>query len=188
MKNICVFCGSSVGGNIKFLKAAESVGIALSKRGINLVYGASDLGMMGAVAKGVLDNGGEVIGIMPEIFQSRVQHPNLSELIITKDMSERKNTMLDRSDGFISLPGGVGTFEELLEMITLGQIGYHTKPSAILNVDGFYDKLIEFLDYVTEQKFIKQVHRDSIIISDDIEEILDRMGNYNGVIVDKWVK
>ena len=187
MRNICVFCGSSPGKNPDFIKEAEKLGKEMARRGYTLVYGASDLGIMGAISKSVLENGGDAIGIMPEIFNHHVYHPNLTELIITKDMSDRKKLMVERSDGFISLPGGIGTFEELLEVITLGQIGYHTKPSAILNVSGYYDKFIEFLDYATEQRFIKQAHRDSIIISSDINELLDKMEKYNAVIIDKWI-
>ena len=187
MNNICVFCGSNPGDKPIYLEQAAKLGRVMAQRNINLIYGASDLGLMGAVAKAILANGGSAIGIMPEIFDNRVQHPELTDLIITKDMKERKAMMLEKSDGFISLPGGFGTLEELFEMITLNQIGYHDKPSAILNIDGFYDKLIEFLDHLTAEKFIHPAHREALIISDDINEILDRMENYQPVNVDKWI-
>ena len=186
MKNICVFCGSNTGKNPKNMIQAYKVGEALAKRKINLIYGASDFGLMGQVAKAVLDNNGKATGIMPEIFSSKVEHPNLTELIITKDMKERKALMLEKSDGFITLPGGFGTLEELFEMITLNQIGYHKKPSAILNIDGFYDKLIEFLDQLVEEEFIHPIHRSALIISDNIEEILDKMEKFQNVHTDKW--
>ncbi|MFO7896893.1 MAG: TIGR00730 family Rossman fold protein [Candidatus Cloacimonadales bacterium] len=187
MKNICVFCGSNPGKNPLYQEQAIRLGEALAQRQINLIYGASDLGLMGQVAAAVLAGGGTAIGIMPEIFRTRVQHPQLSELIITADMSERKALMLQKAEGFISLPGGVGTLEELFEMITLGQIGYHQKPSAILNVAGFYDPLIKFLDQMTAQKFMRPEFRQAIIISSEIEEILDKMQNFQPPQLDKWL-
>ena len=187
MKNICVFCGSNPGKNPQRLLQAYKVGEALAKRKLRLIYGASNLGLMGQVAKAVLDNNGEVIGIMPEIFASTVEQPDLSELIITKDMKERKALMLEKADGFITLPGGFGTLEEFFEMITLNQIGYHKKPSAILNIDGFYDKLLEFIDQLINEGFIRPAHRAALIVSDSIEEILDKMEKYKNLHAEKWI-
>lgn len=187
MKNICVFCGSSPGSDPAFMLMADKLGRAIASHGLGLVYGASNLGLMGAVSASVIEEGGKVIGVMPKVFEGRVQHPNLDKLIITDTMHQRKAKMFELSDGFIALPGGFGTFEELLEMLTWSQIGYSSKPCGILNVKGYYDELINFFDRAVEKRFVKKVHRDAIIIESDAGKILDKFKNYTPVIVDKWI-
>jgi len=187
MKNICVFCGSSPGSDPDFIKMATSLGREIASRGMNLIYGASNLGLMGAVSASVLKEGGRVTGVMPKVFEGRVQHPELNELIVTDTMHQRKAKMFELSDGFIALPGGFGTFEEILEMLTWSQIGYSSKPCGILNVNGYYDDLIKFFDRSVEMRFVKQVHRNAIIIETDPGMILDKFENYKPVIVDKWI-
>jgi len=187
MKNICVFCGSSPGADPDFLLMADKLGKEIASRGLGLVYGASNLGLMGAVAKSALDGGSQVIGIMPKVFEGRVQHPNLTELIITETMHQRKAKMFELSDGFLALPGGFGTFEEILEMLTWSQIGYSSKPCGFLNVNGYYDELIKFFDKSVEMRFVKSEHRKAIIVDTDPKKILDKFEKYKPVITDKWV-
>ncbi len=187
MKNICVFCGSSPGTDPEFLKIAGKLGEEIATRGLGLVYGASNLGLMGAVAKSALANGAKTIGVMPKVFVDRVQHPNLTELIITDTMHQRKAKMFELSDGFIALPGGFGTFEEILEMLTWSQIGYSSKPCGFLNVNGYYDELIKFFDKSVEMRFVKKEHREAIIVDTDPKKILDKFEKYKPVIIDKWI-
>jgi len=187
MKNICVFCGSSPGADPEYLKMAIKLGKDIAAQGLGLIYGASNLGLMGAVAKSVLDGGSDVIGIMPKVFDGRVQHPNLTELIITDTMHQRKAKMFDLADGFIALPGGFGTFEEILEMLTWSQIGYSSKPCAFLNVNGYYDELIKFFDKSVEKRFVKKEHRNAIIVDTDPKKILDRFKIYKPISSDKWI-
>jgi len=187
MKNICVFCGSSPGAGPDYLKLAEKLGEEIAAQGLGLIYGASDLGLMGAVAKSALDRGSQVTGIMPKVFEGRVQHPNLTELIITDTMHQRKAKMFELADGFIALPGGFGTFEEILEMLTWSQIGYSSKPCGFLNVNGYYDELIKFFDKSVEMRFVKREHRDAIIVDTDPRKILDKFKIYKPVSSDKWI-
>jgi len=187
MKNICVFCGSSPGADPDYLKLAEKLGEEIAAQGLGLIYGASNLGLMGAVAKSALEGGSQVIGVMPKVFDGRVQHPNLTELIITDTMHQRKAKMFELSDGFIALPGGFGTFEEILEMLTWSQIGYSSKPCGFLNVNGYYDELIKFFDKSVEMHFVKKEHRNAIIVDIDPKKILDKFEKYKPVITDKWI-
>ena len=187
MKNICVFCGSSPGTDPAYLKMANKLGREIAARGFGLVYGSSNLGLMGEVAKGALAVGTSVIGVLPKVFDGRVQHPNLTELIVTDTMHQRKAKMFEISDGFIALPGGFGTFEELLEILTWSQIGYSSKPCGILNVNGYYDELLKFFDKSVEMRFVKQGHRDAIIVDTDPKNILDKFDKYKPVIIDKWI-
>jgi len=187
MKNICVFCGSSPGADPAYLQMANKLGEEIASRGLGLVYGGSNLGLMGTVAKSALDGGSHVTGIMPKVFEGRVQHPRLTELIITDTMHQRKAKMFEISDGFIALPGGFGTFEELLEILTWSQIGYSSKPCGILNVNGYYDELLKFFDKSVEMRFVKQEHRNAIIVDTDPKNILDKFEKYKPVIIDKWI-
>ncbi len=187
MKNICVFCGSSPGSDPAYLQMANKLGEEIATRGFGLVYGSSNLGLMGEVAKGALVGGASVIGVIPKVFEGRVQHPDLTELIITDTMHQRKAKMFELSGGFIALPGGFGTFEELLEMLTWSQIGYSSKPCGILNVNGYYDELLKFFDKSVEKRFVKQEHRDAIIVDSNPKKILDQFEKYKPVIIDKWI-
>ena len=186
MKKICVFCGSSPGANPNFMKMAKELGKEIAERKIELIYGGSNLGLMGAVAQSALENGGIVTGIMPRIFDGRVEHPELSELHIVETMHERKAMMSDMADAFIALPGGMGTFEELLEVVTWAQIGFHSKPCGVLNVDGYYDKLLAFLDESVQQRFVWPAHREMLMCDSTSVGLLEQFNNYQAPIIDKW--
>ncbi len=166
---------------------ANKLGKEIASRRLGLVYGSSNLGLMGEVAKGALLGGALVIGVVPKVFDGRVQHPALTELIVTDTMHQRKAKMFEISDGFIALPGGFGTFEELLEMLTWSQIGYSSKPCGILNVNGYYDELLKFFDKSVEMRFVKQEHRNAIIVDTDPKSILDQFEKFKPVKIDKWI-
>ncbi len=187
MKNICVFCGSSPGIDPAYLRMANKLGEEISARGLGLVYGGSNLGLMGAVAKSTLSGGSCVTGIMPKVFEGKVQHPDLTELIITDTMHQRKAIMFEISDAFIALPGGFGTFEEMLEIFTWLQIGYSSKPCGILNVNGYYDELLKFFDKAVEMRFVRKEHLDAIIVDTDSKKIFDKFEKFKLVKVDKWI-
>lgn len=186
MKKICVFCGSSPGADPQFLNTARELGKEIANRNLGLVYGGSDLGLMGAISQSALDHGTEVIGIMPKVFEGRVHHPELTELHIVETMHQRKAMMSDMADGFIALPGGMGTFEEILEVVTWAQIGYHSKPCGLLNINGYYDKLLQFLDVATEQRFIWPAHRGMLLTDTNPARLLDRFETYQVPKIDKW--
>ena len=187
MKRICVNCGSNPGFHKEYMETASILGELLAEKGIELVYGGAGVGMMGAVAEGVMKNGGKVIGIIPESFADKVANNNLTELHIVPTMHERKKMMFDLSDAFIALPGGMGTIEEIFELLTWAQLGLHTKPCGFINVCSYYDKLFEFLDHSVEQLFVKQEHREMILMSTDPEDLLDKFEQYNAPLVEKWI-
>ncbi|MCB1160600.1 MAG: TIGR00730 family Rossman fold protein [Leptospiraceae bacterium] len=174
MKNaICVFCGSSPGTEESYSQAAEELAKALAKNGLSLVYGGGSLGLMGKMADVVLGNGGTVVGVIPEFMsQKEVMHRGLSEIHIVSSMHERKALMGNLADAFICLPGGVGTLEEMFEVISWLQLGIHNKPVSILNIDSYYDKLLDFLQYSVEKGFIRQENFERIIIDTDPERLL----------------
>ena len=189
MRSIVVFCGSSEGNDPDILDKAYGLGNALALRDMTLVYGAARIGVMGKVAQGVLKNGGKVIGVIPDFLMLReVYHTGLTELIITKNMHERKLRMHDLSDGIITLPGGYGTLEELFEMITWAQLGLHQKPVGILNVNGFYDDLLSLLKKMVDQGFLKQENYDMLLVDSKIDRLLEKMENYQPVSLPKWIK
>ena len=180
MKRLCVFCGSSPGGKETYLEIAAELGKNIAERNIDLVYGGASIGLMGAVADAVLHNGGRAYGVIPEHLTTlEISHQNLTELIIVKDMHERKAKMADMSDGFLALPGGIGTLEELIEICTWQQLQLHRKATALLNVESFYDALLTFLDHATDQQFLRPQHRNNILHGADIPELLDRMIYFN---------
>ncbi len=186
MKRICVFCGSSKGLKEEYIKSANQLAKVFVNRGIELVYGGASVGIMGELAKTVKNTGGKVIGIMPEsIFNKEVAYKDLSDLRIVKSMHERKALMNDLSDGFIALPGGYGTFEEFLEVLTWAQLGFHKKPCGILNIEGFYDKFIEFIDYAVCQQFLMKENRDMIIIENNPEDLIKQFKFYIPPTADK---
>ena len=186
MPNICVYCGSSRGGDRIFLAAAEALGKTIDTHGYGLVYGGASIGLMGAVADSVLENQGEVIGVMPQsLADKEIAHCDLTELIVTASMHERKTQMADLSDAFIALPGGLGTLEELFEIWTWAQLGFHTKPIALLNVNQYFNKLIEFLADSTDHGFIKPAHNGMLIIEDNADELLAKIESYQPPAVDK---
>lgn len=189
MKSIVVFCGSSDGNDKKVIDVAYDLGKTLAQENITLIYGAAKIGIMGKVAQGALDNEGTVVGIIPEFLKKKeVVHTNLSELIVTENMHERKLLMHERSGGVITLPGGFGTLEELFEMITWGQLGLHQKPIGILNVNGFYNDLLKMLQNMVAQGFLKQDNYDMLLVDDTIEGLLVLMNNYKPKSVPKWIK
>lgn len=187
IKRICVNCGSSPGAKPEYLLAARALGQLFVKNKIELVYGGADVGLMGELADTVLGGGGAVIGIIPASFAEKVAHQGLTELHIVDSMHERKQKMFDLSDGFIALPGGMGTLDEFFELLTWTQLGLHQKPCGILNVCGYYDHLLEFLDYATAQMFIRQEHRDIVLVESSPEKLLDQISHYKAPIVEKWV-
>ncbi len=188
LKSIAVFCASSDGNNHKIIETAYELGIVLAKRKINLVYGGSKLGLMGRVAAGSLENSGHVIGVIPEFLKTKeVVHNELRELITTKDMHERKLKMHELSEGFIALPGGFGTFEELFEIVTWSQLGLHQNPIGLLNIDGFYDDLIAMLKKMVRTGVLKKENFDLLLIGETIEELLEKMHNFKPMPVAKWI-
>ncbi|MEC4593253.1 MULTISPECIES: LOG family protein [Nitrospirillum] len=189
MQRLCVFCGSSPGFDPRHLEAARGLGRALAGAGIGLVYGGASVGLMGAVADAVLEAGGQVIGVIPESLKKKeIAHAGLTDLRVVASMHERKALMAELSDGFIALPGGIGTFEELFEVWTWAQLGHHQKPCAIYNVAGFYDGLTTFLDGVVASGFMKQNHRDMLVTADTAEDLLDKLRGYEPPAVTKWIK
>ena len=188
MKRITVFCGSSFGTEEIYKSQATSLGKTLAKHQIELVCGGANVGLMGAIADGVLNNGGKAIGVLPNFLKSKeIAHENLTELILVETMHERKTKMNDLCDGVIALPGGFGTLEEFFEMLTWAQLGLHKKPIAILNTDGFYDSLITFIQTMVDKRFLKEINRDMVLVSSDIDELIDLMKNYVAPDVAKWI-
>lgn len=188
MKRLTVFCASSFGTEKIYEEQAILVGKTLAEQNIELVYGGANVGLMGAVADGALNAGGKVIGVLPNFLRSKeIAHRGLTELILVESMHERKTKMNDLCDGVIALPGGFGTLEELFEMLTWAQLGLHKKPIAILNVNGFYDSLITLLQTMTEKGLLKEVNQKMLLVSDNIDDLLNQMKNYTAPTVGKWI-
>jgi len=188
IKKICVYCGSSPGKNPAYSLAATSLAKILCERGIGLVYGGAAVGIMGTVADAVLESGGEVIGVIPKsLAVKEVAHDNLSELHVVASMHERKAMMADLANGFIALPGGWGTLEEIFEILTWAQLGFHDKPCGLLNIEGYYDGLITFLENSFEQQFVNELCRGMLIKSHDPNELLDQFSVYRAPKVRKWM-
>lgn len=179
MKRLAVYCGSATPQDPRYVELAEEVGRSLALREIGVVYGGGRLGLMGAVARGALDAGGEVIGVIPEaLVNSEVANHNCTELYTVSGMHERKQRFTDLSDGFITIPGGVGTMDELWEAISWAQLGYHSKPVGLLNALGFYDDLIAFNRKMAEVGFVRPAHQDILIHSENLGDLLDKMASY----------
>lgn len=188
MKRITVFCGSSTGKDPNYAKQATALGQTLAKRNIGLVYGGAQVGLMGAVADGVLAGGGSVTGVIPRFLGSKeIAHDNLTELIFVHTMHERKQRMYEISDGFIALAGGFGTMDELLEMCTWAQLGLHQKPIGLLNTMGFYNHLIGLLDNMVKEGFLKDANRNMILVSADLDDLPSQMEAYKAPHVKKWI-
>ena len=190
MKNICVFCGSSPGAQPDYMQAAEELGKELLARDIGLVYGGASVGLMGKVATTVLDGGGRVIGVMPEsLVEKEVALDRLQDLRVVGSMHERKALMAKLSDGFVGLPGGLGTAEEFFEVVTWAQLGFHRKPCGLLNICRYYEDLISFLDRAVDQKFIRPEHRSMVLVNDDPGELLNQFVTYHPPKIDKaeWI-
>ncbi|MCA9030266.1 MAG: TIGR00730 family Rossman fold protein [Planctomycetaceae bacterium] len=188
MKSLCVFCGSSTGSNPVFQQAAVRLAEEIVRREMRLVYGGGNIGLMGIVADAVLAGGGEVLGVIPHALARReVAHANLTELILVESMHERKARMAQMADGFIAMPGGFGTFEEFCEVLTWNQLGIHTKPCGLLNVEGFYDSLIALFDHARDQKFLRPQHRDIVVVDSAPDRLIDQMLAMKTTTVEKWL-
>ena len=188
MGRICVFCGSSPGRSPAYTEAAVELGQTLVARGLGLVYGGASVGLMGKLADTMLEAGGEVIGVIPDsLLRYEVTHEGLPDLRVVGSMAERKTLMAELSDGFISLPGGTGTLDEMFEMLTWSQLGDHDKPSGLLDVEGFYSHLIAFLDHAVEERFLRSEHRAMLIVETSANALLDRFESYAAPKLEKWI-
>ncbi|WP_238389964.1 LOG family protein [Arenibacter aquaticus] len=189
MKSIVVFCGSSQGKDPEIVASAYRLGAKLAQEGITLVYGAAKIGVMGKLAQGALDEQGKVIGVIPDFLKLKeVFHDGLTQLIITKNMHQRKLKMHELSDAILTLPGGYGTMEELFEMITWAQLGLHQKPIGLLNINGFYDELLAMLRTMVTKGFLKQDHYDMLLVDNTVDGLLDKMRSYQPLPLPKWIK
>ncbi len=188
MKSVAVYCGSSAGTNEIYSQRAQEMGQALAGRNMTLVYGGGRVGLMSAVADSVLAHGGRVIGVIPDfLVEKEVEHRGLTELHIVRSMHERKLMMADLAEGFVAMPGGFGTMEELFEVLTWGQLGLHRKPVAVLNVAGFYDHLLRALDHMADEGLLRRENRQQLLSSAEPQGILDAMLAYQPVSVEKWL-
>jgi len=186
MKSVCVFCGSNVGDKPIYREMATALGRRLAARGLRLVYGGGNVGLMGVIADATLDAGGEVVGVIPQpLADWEVAHAGLTELIVVGSMHERKARMADESDAFVALPGGYGTFEEFCEALTWSQLGLHVKPCGLLNVDGFYDPLLALFDRAVQDRFLRPEHRDLVMADTDVDALLERLASYRPVKINK---
>lgn len=194
MKRICVFCGSSSGTRPIYRSAAQALGRTLAEQGLELVYGGGNVGLMGTVADACLAAGGQVIGVIPQALMGKevagrhLEHRQLTRLEVVDSMHTRKARMAELADGFIALPGGFGTFEEFCEIITWGQLGFHTKPCGLLNVAGYYDALLGLFDHAVEEGFMRQENRQLVLTAQEPDALLAAMGRYQAEPVTKWIK
>lgn len=188
MKRICVFCGSSLGARPSYREAAARMGRTLAEQRIGLVYGGASVGLMGILADATLDAGGSVIGVIPDaLAKKEVAHEGLTALRIVGSMHERKAVMAELSDGFIALPGGMGTFEEFFEIMTWAQLGLHQKPCGLLEVEGYFAPLLGFLDRAVEERFVKEVHRRLFLVADEPAALLAAFATHRAPVVEKWI-
>lgn len=189
MHHICVFAGSNLGADARFRVAAQELGRALVRRQAGLVYGGARVGLMGTLADAVLGAGGYVTGVIPEsLVAKEVAHQGLSELRVVASMHERKAVMNDLADGFIALPGGWGTLEEFFEVLTWAQLGLHRKPCGLLNVNGYFDRLLSFLDHSVDECFVRAENRGMVLVSNAPDELLQRLEDYVPPSVEKWIE
>lgn len=189
LRRICVYCGSSSGDDPAHREAAHALGGFLAQSGIGLVYGGGHVGLMGALADGALASNGEVIGVIPHALMAKeLGHGGVTDLRVVGSMHERKQLMVDLSDGFIALPGGFGTLDELFETLTWLQLSFHDKPVGILNVSGFFDGLIEFIHHMSRQGFLKPEHAACVLVEDDPAKLLARMESFRPPDLGKWIE
>ena len=188
IRRLAIFCGSNPGARPEYLEAARSLGRLLARRGIGIAYGGSNVGMMAALADAMMDELGDVIGVIPRMLVEReVANRELDDLRIVESMHERKALMAELADGFIALPGGIGTLEEFFETWTWAQLGMHAKPCGLLNVAGYFDPLLEFLDHAVTEKFVRDVHRSMVVVESDPAALLARFESYEPPRVVKWI-
>jgi uncharacterized protein (TIGR00730 family) len=188
VRSVCVFCGSNTGAGEAYAGAARTLARAIATRGLRLVYGGGNIGLMGVLGEAALAAGGHVIGVTPRrLLEMEVVHTGLTELRVVETMHERKALMAELSDGFIALPGGLGTLDELFEVLTWSQLGIHRKPCALFDVDGYFGKLAAFLDHAVEQRFVKAEHRAMLIAEREPEALLDRLSSARVPELGKWM-
>jgi uncharacterized protein (TIGR00730 family) len=188
MERLCVFSGSSPGAHPDYVLAAEELGRALADRDVVLVYGGASVGLMGAVADAALDAGGEVVGVIPQALIDReIAHPGLSDLRVVSSMHERKALMAELSDGFVALPGGMGTLEELFEVYTWTQLGLHSKPLGLFDVRSYFAKLVAFLDHTVEERFLTVEHREMLVVEQRAEALLEAFRRWRPPLRSKWI-
>ena len=189
MKHLCIFCGSSTGSNESYKKQTRKLAKLILDKNYSLIYGGANVGLMKILADTGLEGGGEVIGVMPaRLVAKEVAHLNLTRMHIVESMSERKNLMVKLSDGFIALPGGFGTLDELAEMITYNQLRLIDKPVAIYNIDGYFDALLKFFNHSVEEGFLRKEHRDNLIIEKNLDKLIRRMEAFKPVETAKWIR
>lgn len=191
MKRICVYCGASPGFGTSFAQAASAFGRELASKGIGLIYGGGNVGVMGEIANAAFRAGGEVIGVIPrDLMSAEIANFQITDLLVVPTMHDRKALMIDMADGFIALPGGFGTLEEFFEVLTWAQLGVHKKPCGVFNVDGYFDQLLGFLDQAVKAQFIHKSHRAMIIVEDDLSAMLARFETYKPKRLNKvdWVR
>jgi uncharacterized protein (TIGR00730 family) len=188
IKSLCLFCGSSPGANPAYQDSAKHFGETLAAQKITLVYGGGSVGLMGIAADACLANGGKVIGVIPRmLMEKEVGHDRVTEMHVVETMHERKALMTQISDGFIALPGGFGTLDELFESLTWLQLAYHTKPIGLLNVAGFYDGLIQFLNHARDERFLREMHRDSLNVDTDLVALIEKLRHAEAPDTGKWL-
>src|SRR5262245_21981439 len=188
LKRVCVFCGSKSGTKPIYADSARSMGRALVRRGIGVVYGGGCVGLMGELADTVMANGGEVIGVIPRALLAReVAHRGVTELLIVRSMHDRKARMAALADGFLAMPGGFGTFEEFCEVLTWAQLGLHQKPCGLLNVEGYYDPLLTLFDRSVAEGFLHPVNRELVLQAVDVETLLDQLLSYQPPAIERWI-
>jgi uncharacterized protein (TIGR00730 family) len=189
LRRICVYCGSNAGNDPAHRAAAHDLGAFLARSGLGLVYGGGNVGLMGAVADGALSQNGEVIGVIPEsLMEKELGHGGVTELHVVTSMHERKQLMVDLSDGFIALPGGFGTLDELFETLTWLQLSFHDKPVGLLNVGDFFDGLIEFIAHMSRSGFLKPEHAKCVLVENDPAQLLAAMENFRPPDLGKWIE
>jgi uncharacterized protein (TIGR00730 family) len=188
MKSVAVYCGSSSGNQEEYTQQAQAMGRELARRGLTLVYGGGCVGLMGVIADAVLAEGGRVIGVIPQFLADKeVAHRNCTELHVVETMHQRKLLMADLADGFVAMPGGFGTLEELFEVLTWGQLGLHGKPVGLLNTLGFYDALLGLLDHMSAEAFLRSENRQQVLQNADAVALLDAMTSYQPTRLEKWL-
>ena len=187
MRRICVYCGSSPGRRPIYARAAKELAGVLVRHELELVYGGADKGIMGVIADAVLEQGGKVHGVIPQMLQEKeIAHQGLTELHVVASMHARKTMMAALSDGFIALPGGFGTLEEIIEIVTWGQLHFHDKPCGLLNVEGYFDHLLAWLDHASGEGFLRQENRDMILVDEDPAGLVQQFERYAAPSVEKW--